>query len=150
IGLGGGADQRLGHGGAGGGPPLIGVLLSPGRVRVVRVERGDAEAAASAGRVEQSGADALRADVEAEIKRRGVHGGEEGQKKTGRRGAPCRDEHELREGQSGSYNWSDFYWGFVSVPYWLMGRFTSGGAVAGDAGAPRPTFGAGAAGGAAS
>ena len=75
--MGGGAGQRLGHGGAGGGPPLIGVLFGPGGLRVGGVQRGDAEAAAGAGGVEQGGADALRADVETEIKRRGgVHGGD--------------------------------------------------------------------------
>ena len=77
VGPGGGAGQRLGHGGASGGPPLSGVLFGPGGVRVERVQRGDAEAAAGAGRVEQGGADALRADVEAQKERGGgVHGGD--------------------------------------------------------------------------
>ena len=74
IGSGGGAGQRFGHGGAGGGPPLIGVLFGPGRLRMERLQRGDAEAATGAGRVEQGGADALGADVEAEEQGRGsVH-----------------------------------------------------------------------------
>jgi hypothetical protein len=66
-----GLAHGAGDGGDGGAPPLAGVLLGPGRAGVRGGQRGVGVAAAAAVQVEQRGADALGADVEAEEERRG-------------------------------------------------------------------------------
>jgi len=66
VGAGGGSGEGGGDGGARGAPPLLDVLLGPGGVRVEGVEGGGGVAATGALEVEEGGADALGADVEAE------------------------------------------------------------------------------------
>src|SRR5262249_23631216 len=95
------AGERFGDGGADGGPPLEGVLFGPGGLRGGRGQRGGGEGTTVTGRVEEGGADALGADVEAEEQRGTVAHGcglpwEGGMKKgAGRcRPAPCSDHRD--------------------------------------------------------
>ena len=71
AGGGAGPGQGLGHGVAGRLPPLLRVLLGPAGVGVGGVEGGGGEGPAVAGRVEEGGPQALRADVQAEEEGRG-------------------------------------------------------------------------------